>query len=124
MTLPHDDIAGKVNPDYARGELVRVAGASNQAEAEFLQALLLEAGIPSVVRRSRGFDVPAFLAAGPRDVLVPGSGAPAAREMLLQHDTDVTVAPGPAPPSPRVLAWTLAVLALVALIAVLIELTL
>ena len=35
-----------------------------------------------MLRRSRGFDVPDFLAAGPRDVLVPASGAQAAREAL------------------------------------------
>ena len=33
-------------------------------------------------RRSGGFDVPDMLAAGPRDVLVPESGAEAAREAL------------------------------------------
>ena len=35
-----------------------------------------------MLRRSRGVDVPDFLAAGPRDVLVPESGAEAAREAL------------------------------------------
>ena len=30
---------------------------------------------PSLMRRSGGFDVPDFLAAGPRDILVPASGA-------------------------------------------------
>ena len=58
---------------------MRVAGGRNQAEAEFIQGLLLEEGVPSLLRRSRGFDVPDYLAAGPRDVLVPESGAPAAR---------------------------------------------
>ena len=66
---------------YAEGPLVRVAAARHQAEAEFLQGMLLEEGIPSLVRRSGGFDVPDFLAAGPRDVLVPESGALAAREV-------------------------------------------
>src|SRR5437764_8472574 len=67
--------ARKVRPELTRGELVRVGWARNQAEAELIQNLLLEEGIPSVARRSRGFDVPDFLAAGPRDVLVPESGA-------------------------------------------------
>ena len=44
--------------------------------------MLLEEGIPSLTRRSGGFDVPDFLAAGPRDILVPQSGAQAAREAL------------------------------------------
>jgi hypothetical protein len=44
--------------------------------------LLLEEGIPSFLKRTRGFDVPDFLAAGPRDILVPEAGAEAAREVL------------------------------------------
>jgi len=78
--------ARKVKPQYAEGELVRVAGANNQAEAEFVAGLLLEEGVPSLLRRARGFDVPDFLAAGPRDVLVPRSGAQAAHDVLLSAD--------------------------------------
>jgi hypothetical protein len=76
----------RIKPQYSEGALVRVAGARNQTEADFIQGLLLEEGIPSLQRRARGFDVPDFLAAGPRDVLVPASGAPAARDVLLQSD--------------------------------------
>lgn len=75
--------ARKIKPQYAEGELVRVARAQHQAEAELLQNLLLEEGIPSMTKRSGGFDVPDFLAAGPRDVLVPSSGAEAARDLLM-----------------------------------------
>ena len=64
------------------GDPVRVASARNQAEAEFLQELLREEGIPSMLRRSAGFDVPDFLAAGPRDVLVPAAAADLARQIL------------------------------------------
>ena len=78
--------ARKVKPQYAEGDLVRVAWAHNQAEAEFIQGLLLEEGVPSLLRRARGFDVPDFLAAGPRDVLVPAAGVLAAREVLLQSE--------------------------------------
>jgi hypothetical protein len=74
--------ARKVRPGYAEGPLTRVATARHQAEAELLQSLLLEEGIPSLVRRSGGFDVPDFLAAGPRDIVVAASGADAAREIL------------------------------------------
>jgi Putative prokaryotic signal transducing protein len=74
--------ARKIKPQYAEGELVKVARAQNQTEAELIEGLLLEEGIPCMLRRSRGFDVPDFLAAGPRDVLVPQSGAEAAREAL------------------------------------------
>jgi hypothetical protein len=74
--------ARKIKPQYAEGQLVKVARAESQPEAELIEALLLEEGIPSMLRRSGGFDVPDFLAAGPRDVLVPESGAQAAREAL------------------------------------------
>ena len=63
---------------------MRVAGARNQAEAELIQGLLLEEGVPSMLRRSRGFDVPDMLAAGPRDVMVPRRAPAAAREVLLR----------------------------------------
>jgi len=88
--------ARKVRPELARGELVCVAGGRNQAEAELIHGLLLEEGIPSLVRRAAGFDVPEFLAAGQRDVLVPESGAAAARELL----TEVELAAAPAPGAP------------------------
>ena len=76
----------KVKPQLSEGELVKVAWARNQSEGEFIQGLLLEEGVPSMLRRSAGFDVPDFLAAGPRDVMVPISGAQTAREVLLQAD--------------------------------------
>ena len=72
-------------------ELVRVAHGSNQAEAELIQGLLREEGVPSVVRRSAGFDVPDFLAAGPRDVLVLESDARLAREALRESEPERVV---------------------------------
>ena len=64
------------------GPLVKVAFARNQAEAEMFQGLLTEGGIPSVLKRSGGFDTPDFLAAGPHDVLVNSDHAQKARELL------------------------------------------
>jgi hypothetical protein len=87
--------ARKIKPQLSEGSLVRVAGARNQAEAEFIQGLLLEQGVPSVLRRSAGFDVPDFLAAGPRDVLVPQSGVTTAREVLLEAEL---ISDRPVPP--------------------------
>ncbi len=78
--------ARKIKPQYAQGALVRVAWARDQAEAELIEGMLLAEGIPSLLRRPAGFDVPDFMAAGPRDVLVPQSGLEAAREVLLQTD--------------------------------------
>ena len=90
---------GKIDPRYAEGDFVRVAGAMNQAEAEFVQGLLLEEGIPSTVRRSAGFDVPDMLAAGPRDVMVPASGRAAARDVLLQAEIVRDEPTGASPPA-------------------------
>jgi hypothetical protein len=91
--------ARKIDPTLSEGDLVRVAGGRNQAEAELIQGLLLEWGVPSILRRTAGFDVPDFLAAGPRDVLVPESGAETAREVLLQADLAPTTgrSSGPRP---------------------------
>lgn len=74
--------ARKIDPRYAEGELVKVGWAGNQAEAELIQGMLLEHGIPTMQRRSMGFDVPDFLAAGPRDIYAPEGGAELARELL------------------------------------------
>jgi pimeloyl-ACP methyl ester carboxylesterase len=74
--------ARKIKPQYSEGKLVKVAAAQNGAEAEMIQGLLLEEGIPSMLRRSPGADVPDFLVAGRRDILVPESGAQAAKEAL------------------------------------------
>jgi hypothetical protein len=71
------------------GKLVKVAFARNQAEAELLQALLLESGVPSVLKRSGGFDNPDFLAAGPRDVWVNAHHEEEARRILAE-----TMVPG------------------------------
>jgi hypothetical protein len=75
-------IARKIKPQYTEGELRKVGWARNQAEAELLQGMLLEEGVPSVVRRTRGADVPDFLAAGPRDILVPEAAVEHAAEIL------------------------------------------
>lgn len=112
--------ARKVRPEYASGDLVRVAGGRNQTEAEFVAGLLLEEGIPSLVRRSAGFDVPDFLAAGPRDVLVPASGAEAAREVLLEGGLAPT-GPAPAPRAGRILGVLLAGLAAIATVVLALE---
>jgi hypothetical protein len=80
--------ARKIKPQYSEGRLVKAAYARNLPEAELIQGLLIEEGIPSMARRAPGFDVPDFLAAGPRDILVPESGLQAAREALTAPDPD------------------------------------
>jgi hypothetical protein len=108
--------ARKIKPQLAEGELVKVASGRNQSEAELIQGLLLEEGVPSMLKRSAGFDVPDMLAAGPRDVLVPRSGAEVAREVLMQAELLGGASSGVDSPS-RILLGLLSAIVLVALIA-------
>jgi Putative prokaryotic signal transducing protein len=71
--------ARKIKPQYTEGPLVKVARAANQPEAELIAGLLLEEGIPCLVRNSIG-GYSAVI--GEHDVLVAQSGAEAARETL------------------------------------------
>jgi hypothetical protein len=66
------------------GDLVKVAFARSQVEAEMLQGLLSEAGIPSVLKRSFGFDNPDFLSSGPRDVMVNAGDAQRAKDLFAE----------------------------------------
>ena len=61
---------------------VKVAVAPNETLALLMDGLLRDAGGPSLVQRDPGFDVPDILAAGPRDLLVPGAYLEEAREIL------------------------------------------
>ncbi len=90
--------ARKIDPRFVEGELVRVAGGRHQAEAELIQGMLLEEGVPSILRRSPGFDVPDFLAAGPRDVFVPQAGMEVAKDVLLEADMAPQERPADAAP--------------------------
>jgi pimeloyl-ACP methyl ester carboxylesterase len=75
--------SGKSRSEEREGvHLVKVAYARNLAEAELIQGLLRQEHIPSMLQRNGGFDVPDFLVAGARDVLVPVSQADRARELL------------------------------------------
>ena len=91
--------ARKVKPQYLGGDLVKAGFASNLAEAELIQGILLEEGIPSVQRRTRGFDVPDFLAAGPRDILVPQAAEETARALLAEVVTGEEPVVATAPPA-------------------------
>ena len=100
-------------------DLVKVAYANDEPEAELVQGLLRNAGVGSVVRRARGFDVPEFLSAGPRDVLVAASDVPVARDVLREVDAGEPEPPsaGPVLHRPRqAIAWLLIAVALVGLV--------
>jgi hypothetical protein len=99
-------------------DLVKVAYAHDEIEAEFLQGLLREADVVSVVRRAPGFDVPEFLAGGPRHVLVAASDVPVAHDVLREVDPGqpALASRSGADRRPRVLAALLIPVALVALV--------
>jgi len=63
-------------------KLVKVAYAQHLPEAELLQSVLRDEGIPCMARRAAGFDVPDFLAAGPREILVASDNEERARRVL------------------------------------------
>jgi hypothetical protein len=124
ITASHEK-ARKVKPEYTGGDPVKVGFARNLAEAQLIQGILLEEGIPSFERRARGFDVPDFLAAGPRDILVPAAGAEIARSLLA--DTGEHLLPAPEEPGERplrLLAGILIALAAGALVIWLVSLAL
>ena len=70
------------------GRLVKVGFGRTQVEAELLQGFLGEAGIPSVLKRTIGFDTPEFFASGPHDVFVNASDAKRAREVLAEIEDE------------------------------------
>jgi hypothetical protein len=61
---------------------VKVAAAPDESVALLMDGVLKDADIPSLIQRAPGFDAPDFLAAGPRDVLVPGSLVEEAKQVL------------------------------------------
>ncbi len=61
---------------------MKVAVAPNETSALLMDGVLKDAGVPSLIQRAPGFDVPDFLSAGPRDVLVPGSFLQEANQAL------------------------------------------
>jgi hypothetical protein len=86
--MPIDGGGEPPGPDEGGGDggggdrLVKVAFAPNQMEAEMIQGLLADHGIQSMLKRGPGFDVPEFLATGPRQVFVLEAVAERAREVL------------------------------------------
>jgi hypothetical protein len=72
--------ARKVKPAYTGGKLVRLTSARTPAEAELIQGLLLNAGVPSLLNSPSG--ISAGYMPGPCEVMVPEAGLQAALEAL------------------------------------------
>jgi len=81
---PERAAPAEVGPPQPDGS-VRVAVVANQAEAELLQGVLEGAGIPSTWRRTGG-DLPELIAAGYREIYVPGAAAGDAQALLATLD--------------------------------------
>ncbi|CAN5701833.1 hypothetical protein BH24ACT20_BH24ACT20_01560 [soil metagenome] len=60
----------------------KVGSAPNETMALMMEELLRNADIPVLIRRPVGFDVPDFLAAGPREILVPEIVLPEALQIV------------------------------------------
>ncbi len=67
------------------GELVRLTSASSGPEAEMITGLLQNAGIRALIQRTAAFDVPDFLAGGPREVFVRPEDHARAAELVESH---------------------------------------
>ncbi len=94
-----------------KGQTMRcVVVAINQAEADMLEDMLRAEGIPCMTRTIGSPTPPDFLAIGRREVLVPESALPAARDLLRIETPLVDNAPAP----PLALAATI----LIGLVAV------
>jgi hypothetical protein len=61
---------------------VRITTARNPTEAALMQSALNDAGIPSIDRPTRAFDILDLLATGPRDILVAEDVSADARALL------------------------------------------
>jgi hypothetical protein len=66
--------------------LVRVTTARNPTEAALIQSALRDAGIPSIDRPTRAFDILDLLATGPRDILVDQDAGAEARALLGEEE--------------------------------------
>ena len=114
--------ARKIKPQYAQGALVAVAWARNQARGRVDRGDAARGGHPEPDRADPpGFDVPDFMAAGPRDVLVARSGArsgtrAAARARHLPATGATGTARVSTPPATRVLAALLLGVAVLAVV--------
>ena len=73
---------GGVRPIKHMNAWAKVGSAPNETMALMMEGLLREADIPVLIQRPTGFDVPDFLAAGPREILVPEINLPEAREIV------------------------------------------
>jgi len=74
-------------------EPVQVAHAANQTEADLIQGILREEGIPSLTRKPNGTFLTDLFGIGPRNIVVPAAAEEHARK-VLEDAEEVDVLPG------------------------------
>jgi len=67
------------------GDLARLTSASSGPEADMISNLLAQEGIRVLIQRPAGFDVPDFLAGGPRELFVRPEDHARATAMVESH---------------------------------------
>ena len=67
------------------GDLTRLTSASSGPVAEMIKVLLEQVGISVLSQRPPAFDVPDFLAGGPRELFVRPSDHARAAELVESH---------------------------------------
>ena len=67
-------------------EPVEVAFASNQTEADMIQGILKDEGIPSLTRKPNGSFLTDLFAMGPRNIVVPASAEEKAKQILADYE--------------------------------------
>ena len=73
----------RLRPEFAQGEFVAVTTVPNIAEAEMVRDMLLDAGIPTMVRPVRSSGLTAVdLGMGAQEILVRESGHEAASALV------------------------------------------
>jgi hypothetical protein len=112
--------APEVDPRYTGGRLVQIVQAKNPTEARLMQSVLMDAGIPSIDRPTRAFDILDLLAVGPRDILVSAAAVEDARALLGLEPPITAVGSTPAafaePPSRLLAKFALALVAAVGIV--------
>ena len=69
-------------------EPVPVAFAANQTEADLIQGILREEGIPSLTQKPEGSFLTDLFAMGPRHIVVPASAEEKAKKILADLESD------------------------------------
>lgn len=69
-------------------EPVKVAFASNRTEADIVQGILKEHGIPSLTKKPNGTFLTDLFGVGAREIVVPAAAEEDAKRLLAEYEAD------------------------------------